>query len=245
MAKSQSYLERVEIAAGAASDAQIAAALADRCGITPDEVQAIQVKIEPARAASRRMNDASEELDLASRALKAGLAELKANLSALRSTLNDNFSRDDPLYKKLGLAEDQPIAQEALLAYSENVFTQGRDLTPDGGARLAKRKWDTARFTTALAGVAATRAANQRQEAAKGASLAATAAFYDALDALDEVFRPFAKNARTHLADRPGALEKMELHDGLPVKPSRPLPAAARKKPAAQQPPTEQSTPTS
>lgn len=239
MTKSDSYLERVDVATSAASDAQIAAELANRVGITSDEVQAIRLKLEPARAASRGMDHASEELDRASSALKASLTGLKTNLSGLRSTLNDNLPKGDPLYKQLGLNEDQPIAQEALLAYAEKAFTQGRDLTVAEGALLTKRKWDTARFTTALAGVAAARAANQRQEAAKGASLAATAAFYDAIDALDQLFRPFAKNARTHLADLPGALMQMELHTGLPVKPQRPQPAAARQKSAAKQPPID------
>ncbi|MBI5563300.1 MAG: hypothetical protein HY870_00285, partial [Chloroflexi bacterium] len=85
--------------------------------------------------------------------------------------------------------------------------------------------------------VAAARAANVQQETAKGESIAATATFYDAIDDLDGLFRPFAKNARSNLGDIPGALEQMKLQDGLPVKPQRPLPASERKKPTPSTPP--------
>jgi hypothetical protein len=230
MTQSQDYVEKVVVAIGAAGDTQIAPVLAERCGYGPGDIQSIQTLVEPARAAARRMNDASDALDRASGELKTGLKDLKTNLSGLRQTMNNNLSRTDPLFKKLGMDQDQPIAQEALFAYAENVFTQGKSLTKIEGALLAQRKWDAPRFTAALAQVAAVRAANVRQEIAKGESIAATAAFYNAIDALDELFRPFAKNARANLADIPGALEKMELQAGIPVKPQRPLPASERKK---------------
>jgi hypothetical protein len=191
---------------------------------------AITTKVEPARAASRRMDDAESALNQATANLAACLVTLKQDLSSLRRVMSNNLPRNSPLFKKLGLNVAPPKAQEALLAYAENAFTQGKDLLPAESAVLTQRKWDTARFTAALANVAAARAANQKQESCKGESIAATAHLYDSLDALDELFRPFAKNARSNLADIPGALEKMGLQSRVPTKPQRPLPAAARKK---------------
>ena len=71
---------------------------------------------------------------------------------------------------------------------------------------------------------------HHRSRQRRGESIAATAHLYDTLDELDELLRPFAKNARTNLADIPGALEKMGLQSQVPGKPQRPLPTAARKK---------------
>ena len=230
MTKSQSYLEKIVTAVNATGEPAIATALADRCGYAAADYTAITAKIEPARAALREMDDAESALTLATANLAAYLAILKTDQSSLRRVMNNNFPRTSPLFKKLGLNSAPPIAQEALLAYAENTFTQGKNLLPAEGALLTQRKWDTARFTAALANVAAARAANQKQESCKGESLAATAKFYDAIDELDELFRPFAKNARSNLADLPGALEKMGLQTRIPAKPPRPLPTAARKK---------------
>ena len=232
MSNSEKYLEIVVIAASVAGNEPLASALADRCGYTPADVQAIVDKIEPARAALRRMDETDGQLDRASTALKDNLADITANLSALRRTLKDNFDRADPIFKDLGLLADTPRPQEELLGFAETVFTNGQNLDAARTPLLTQRKWDAARFTAALEQVAAARAANVQQEIAKGQSLAATAACYDALDALDELFRPFAKNARSNLADLPGALEQMKLQDGIPVKPRRPQPASERKKPA-------------
>lgn len=233
MSKAEEYLERVVIATTAAGNAPIAAALNARCGIAAADVQAIAAKVDPARTAYGLMDEAAAALDLVSKALKEHLAGITADLSALRRTVKDNFDRTDPLVKELGLTTDTPQAQEELLGFAETVFTNGQKLDQTKYALLVKRKWDAPRFTTALAQVAAARAANVQQETAKGQSLAATAAFYDAVDALDELFRPFAKNSRSNLADVSGALEAMKLQDVIPAKPQRPLPAAERKKPAS------------
>jgi cell pole-organizing protein PopZ len=230
MTKSQTYLEKVVIAVNATAEPAIAAALADRCGYAAADYAAITAKIEPARAALRQMDAAASALEQATANFTTNLAALKKDLPSLRRVMSNNLPRNSPLFKKLGLNAAPPKAQEALLAYAENAFTQGKDLLPAESALLTQRKWDTARFTAALANVTATRAANQKQESGKGESLAATAKFYDAIDALDELFRPFAKNARSNLADIPGALEKMGLQSRIPAKPQRPLPAAARKK---------------
>lgn len=232
MSKAEEYVERVFVAVNAGGNGPIATALAERCGIGDDDIQAIIAKIAPARAAYGRMDQASAALDEITQTFKVKLTGIADDLSAVRRALNDNFDRSDPIYKDLGLTADTPQAQEELLGFAETVFTNGKNLEAGRYPLLAKRKWDTARFTAALAQVAAARSANIDQEAAKGQSLAATSAFYDAVDALDELFRPFAKNARSNLADVPGALTEMRLADGLPVKPQRPVPAANRK-PAA------------
>jgi len=235
MTQSQNYIEKVVMAVTAAGEPDIAAALADRCGYTPDDYTAITIRIEPARVALRKMDDAESALTLATLNFTSTITTLKKDQSSLRRVMSNNVPRSNPLYKKLGLNVTPPKPQEEQLAYAENTFTQGKNLLPVEGAVLTQRKWDTARFTAALANVAAARAANQKQESCKGASIAATAHLYDAIDELDELFRPFAKNARSNLADIPGALEKMGLQSRVPTKPQRPLPAAARKKPT---PPT-------
>ena len=188
------------------------------------------VLIEPAKTAAGRMSDAAQGLDQATKDLKFNLKGIEKNLTGLRRTMNDNLKRNDPLFKKLGLNEKQPGAQEPLLIYAEHVFTQGQNLSEAEGSVLTLRKWDKAGFTAALAQVPAARAANLRQERCKGESVAATAAFYDAIDAIDASFRPFAKNARSKLADVPGVLETLELKGRIPTKPQRPVPSAARKK---------------
>jgi len=230
MTKSQSYIEKVTIAVNATGEPAIATALADRCGYTAADYAAITIRIEPARAALRQMDDAESALTLATLNYTVAITTLKQDQSSLRRVMSNNVPRNHPLYKKLGLNVAPPKSQEEQLAYAENTFTQGKDLLPAEAATLTQRKWDTARFTTALANVAAARAANQKQESCKGESIAATAHLYDTLDELDELFRPFAKNARTNLADIPGALEKMGLQSQVPGKPQRPLPTAARKK---------------
>ncbi|MFN8595971.1 MAG: hypothetical protein U0559_07290 [Anaerolineae bacterium] len=232
MSKAEEYLERVFVAVNAGGNGPIATALTQRCGIEDGDLQAIIAKIAPARAAYSLMDRAAAALDEITQTFKVKLTGVADDLSAVRRALKDNFDRSDPLYKDLGLTTDTPQAQEEMLGFAETVFANGKNLEAGRYPLLAKRKWDTARFTTALAQVAATRSANIDQEAAKGQSLAATSAFYDAVDALDELFRPFAKNARSNLADVPGALTEMGLADGLPAKPQRPLPASDRKKAA-------------
>ncbi|CAG1009573.1 hypothetical protein ANAEL_03824 [Anaerolineales bacterium] len=190
MSKSESYLEKVVVAVNAAGEPAISAALADRCGYAAADYAAITAKIEPARVAMRQMDAAQSALDQATATFTACFTTLKKDTSSLRRVMNNNLPKKSPLFKKLGFDVTQPKGQEALLAYGENAFTQGRDLLPTESAILTQRKWDTARFTAALENVVAARAANQKQEAAKGASIAATACFYDAIDALDELYRP-------------------------------------------------------
>ena len=231
--KKKDYLETVTVAVQAVIDnAPIMTLLTERCGYTPEEFPPMLAMVEPAKAAARRMSDAAQGLDQASTELKSSLKDIQKNLTGLRRTMNDNLKPRDPLFKKLGLNEKQPQAQEPLLIYAEHVFSQGQDLGEDEGAMLTRRKWDAARFTAALAQVTTARAANLQQEGCKGESVAATAAFYDAIDAIDASFRPFAKNARSKLADVPGVLETLELKGRIPTKPQRPVPSAARKKPA-------------
>lgn len=232
MSVAEEYLERVVLAAEAATEEPILSKLTERCGLVDDDIKALVLKIAPARAALGCMDEAAAELNRTSILLKTNLAAVKTDLTALRHMVTDNFDRGDPVMKALGLNTETPQSQEELLGFAQTVFTNGQQLDPLVHPLLAKRKWDTPRFTTALAHLAAARAANTQQEAAKGKSLAATSAFYDAVDELDKLFRPFAKNARSNLADLPGALESMKLQDALPPKPKRPLPGSDRKKPA-------------
>ena len=135
--------------------------------------------------------------------------------------------------KQLGLLEKAPTQQEAYIGYADQIFTLGEALDGPNAAVLAKLKWDKTRFTASKAQVAELRAANMAQEAAKGDYELAIKNLYDQFDALDEVYRPLAKNARSAFRNNPGELEALGLKSGVPTKPERPKPNKARKAPQA------------
>jgi hypothetical protein len=154
-------------------------------------------------------------------------------LANLRGVLSDNFSRSDPIFSQLGMDKAQPTGQTDLLIYADRAFANADNLPAVQAALLARRTWTADRFAAARASVSAAQALNLQQENAKSDGVAATDHLYDLIDTFDGWFRPFAKAGRRVLADLPGALEKMNLADGLPVKPRRPAEKeATRKQPA-------------
>jgi hypothetical protein len=232
------YLAKVSDAVKwALEDSTIAGILADQGGITAGELQALQSLIAPAVAADEQSTAADGEQTRATQTFNSAFAVVEKELSALRRIMNDNLKRTDPLFGQLGLNQKQPLKQDEFLSYAEAAFTNGQALTTEQGAVLAKRKWDAPRFQSALAKVQAAQAANDAQAGAISASEAATSNLYDQIDALDEPYRSIAKDARAHLKNVSGALNKMQLAQGVPTKPQRPKPAAARKTKAKTPPP--------
>lgn len=200
-------------------DEVIAATLADRAGIMPDELQlmsAILPRLEAAWSLATSIDGVQAQ---ATQNLRAGVKMVRATLSDLRQTMRNNLPRHDPLYIAFGLSERQPASQHRLLIYAVRAFSNGVELPVEQREVLTKRTWDTARFEAALAQARATQVLNYEQEAAKAQAKATTAALYALVDELDAPFRPYAKEARRVLAHLPGALDKMNLAKGVPQKP--------------------------
>jgi len=206
----------------ATEDASIAALLLDKAGITVIDVQGIRLLLPKAQNAWAGAQAASGPKVQATQLLQVGVDDVKLELSDLRNMMNNNLAPHDSLFTQLGLVDKLPGKQDEILAYAVRTFTNGKNLTETEIAPLAKRKWDTARFTSALNKAEAAQATNDQQEGAKADAKAATDATYNLIDQIDALFRPFAKDARRVLAKVPGALDKMQLAKGVPAKPLRP-----------------------
>ena len=209
----------------------------DELGYPRAELDALKLDLTAAEGAYNLITRPEGEQVTATQVFDPQLDCVKQDVSDLRAMMNNNLERADPLFTKLSLNEKQPRGQDDFLGYAVRVFTSGAALPAADIAPLAKRKWDTARFTAALTQATHVQALNDEQEAAKSASVAATDHLYDLIDALDARFRPLAKDARRGLAKIPGALAKMQLDKGVPNKPQRPADKKGSKKSAKGQTP--------
>ena len=209
----------------------------DELGYPGAELDALNLDLTAAEGAYNLSTTPKGEQVAATQTFGPLLDCIGQDLSDLRAMMNNNLERADPLFIQLGLNEKQPRGQDDFLGYAVRVFTSGAALSAADIAPLAKRKWDTARFTAAMTQATQVQALNDEQEAAKSASVAATAHLYDLIDALDAKFRPLAKDARRGLAKIPGALAKMQLEKSVPNKPQRPADKKASQKPAKGQTP--------
>lgn len=203
-------------------DPVIASTLADKAGITASEIQPLRAfvpKLENAWGALQPFDAAQRQ---ATQDFMAAFDGIKTDLSDVRQMMKNNLPANDPLFVALGFNEKQPTDQDGVLSYAVRAFGNAKNLTAAQLAPLAKRKWDTAQFDTALTRVRSAQALNAAQENAKAAAQTATATLYDLIDEFDVLFRPYAKEARRVLADLTGALDKMQLAKGVPAKPQRP-----------------------
>jgi hypothetical protein len=210
-------------------DPAIAGALADKAGITADDITALRAFLPRLEAAWNAAQSVSGPQAQATQDFLAALDGVKTDLSDLRKTMKNNLPANDPLFVTLGLKDPQPAAQDDLLAYAVRAFSNAQALTAGQLAPLVKRKWDAARLAAALDRARAAQALNDAQESAKASAKAATDQLYNLIDEFDALFRPYTKEARRVLAAVTGALDKMQLAAGIPDKPARP---AYRPRPA-------------
>lgn len=210
-------------------DPTIAATLADKAGIERGDIEALTAPLNDVENAWNAAQSVAAPKAQATQDLLNNFDAVKAEVVELRQMIKNVLSADGTLLIALGLNTKQPDAQDEFLAYSVRAFTNAQTLSDEQRASLAKRKWDAARFEAALNRARAAQADNDRQEGAKAAAKAATDDLYNKLDALDALYRPFAKEARRVLAQLPGALDKMQLTAGVPPKPARPVPNHDRK----------------
>jgi len=229
MATQQGYLEKVSLFTQGSTKLTVSKALADEYGVTAAELASLTPLLDSVRAASVRAQTAEAQQTEATTQVQGCLKAVKGSASKLRTSLNNNFKRTHPLFRQLGLLDKAPTKQEEYIGYVDQIFMLGEQLDGPNAAALAKLKWDKARFTACTAQVAELRAANMAQEAAKGEYEVAIKSLYDGFDALDEIYRPLAKNARSAFRDNPGELEALGLKSGIPAKPRRPVPTQARK----------------
>jgi len=200
------------------ADAELQALVAG-FGYTAEKLAAGQQLSDRARAAVNAQTAAAGAGQQATAHLRAADAAARDAYQALAQVARAAFAKDKAQLAGLGLTGRMPHPTAAFLAAAYTLFDNAA-----GVAALAAFGYDSARLTGERAKIAALDAANQAQEAAKGAAQQATRDQDAALAALADWLAQYRKIARVALRGKPQLLEKL----GVTVR-TRKAPGSAQK----------------
>lgn len=159
--------------------------------------QAAQSAVNAQKSAEGAQQQATQEMAAAEKAARDAY-------QALAKVARAVFKSDKPRLTALGLDGPAPRDTAGLLAAAYALFGNAAS-----DSTLGEYGYDTARLSAERAKISACDAANQRQEAAKGAAQQTTREQDFAMTALDAWRAQYMKIARVALREKPQLLEKI------------------------------------